>query len=379
MAELAQRFRDFLSNIRLSDAPKQNIITAHRTLRKRLREDDSLAEIYVETFLQGSYRRSTIVKSKQGKRSDVDVVIVTRINRETTPQDAMEKFAPFLDEHYKDKWKYQGRSLGIELSYADLDLVVTSAPSEEAEKAMGWASVLSDTGIDEVEDWRLNAWWPDLSDRQNLDSNGRLYKATNSSEWKTEPLWIPDREAQEWQETNPLEQIRWTFAKNKSTNKHYVNVVKAIKWWRRVHFPEDRPKGYPLEHLVGDCCPDELTSVAQGITETLEEIVSRYQSDVTNERTPSLQDRGTSQDVMARISADEFATFHEQAKEAAAIAREALELSDPESTAKWQELFGREFPNSPDSPKNSSGGPDQSGGYFTGAGGPSSPRSGRFG
>ena len=42
----------------------------------------------------------------------------------------MDLFVPFLEKHYKDKYRIQGRSIGISLSYVDLDIVPTSAPGE---------------------------------------------------------------------------------------------------------------------------------------------------------------------------------------------------------------------------------------------------------
>ena len=44
--------------------------------------DEDLKDIIVTTFLQGSYRRSTAVRPKQGKRSDVDIVVVTKLDKE---------------------------------------------------------------------------------------------------------------------------------------------------------------------------------------------------------------------------------------------------------------------------------------------------------
>ena len=71
------------------------------------------------------------MRPKNGKRSDVDVIVVTKLDKdEYTPEEALDLFVPFLEEHYKDKYRIQGRSIGIELSYVDLDLVVTAAPSE---------------------------------------------------------------------------------------------------------------------------------------------------------------------------------------------------------------------------------------------------------
>ena len=63
---------------------------------------------------------------------------------------------------------------------------------------------------------------------------------------------------------DPLEQIAWTVEKNANTNDHYVNVVKAAKWWRAYKCDGKYPKGYPLEHLIGQNCPDNIGSVAEG-------------------------------------------------------------------------------------------------------------------
>ncbi len=46
------------------------------------------------------------------------------------------------------------------------------------------------------------------------------------------------------------------------------------------------PKSYPLEHFVGECCPDGITSVAEGIVGTLECIAECYP------KKPFLPDRG---------------------------------------------------------------------------------------
>ena len=44
-----------------------------------------------------------------------------------------------------------------------------------------------------------------------------------------------------------------------------MNVVKALKWWRLLDRPGEYPKGYPLEHIIGACCPDGIASVAEGV------------------------------------------------------------------------------------------------------------------
>lgn len=342
-------FNDFLSNIRLTSSQRADLITGHTTLRKRLLADDDLKDIIISTFLQGSYRRSTAVRPLNGKRADVDVIIVTNLDRDSvTPEEAIEKFIPFVKKHYDGKYEIQGRSIGIELSYVDLDIVITSAPSEVDKAALQSNSVVSNLMLEDFTptyEWRLSKGWvePDL-----LKSNVYLSEAVKSeAEWKTSPLWIPDREAEQWDQTHPLEQISWTRDKNKNTNKHFVNVVKALKWWRTLKLTSLKyPKGYPIEHMIGDRCPNGISSVADGVSKTLEGIVDAYYIDYLLDRTPTLPDRGVPEhDVWKRVSVEDFKSFYDSVKEYSNIAKEALEADRlKDQVDKWRQIFGDKFP-----------------------------------
>lgn len=101
-------FNDFLKKIRLTDNQVNELKSAHTTLRNRLMADEDLKDIIVTTFLQGSYRRSTAVRPKQGKRSDVDIVVVTKLDKEeVTPEEALNVFEPFLEKYYDGKYRKQ--------------------------------------------------------------------------------------------------------------------------------------------------------------------------------------------------------------------------------------------------------------------------------
>lgn len=191
----------------------------------------------------------------------------------------------------------------------------------------------------------------------------------------------PHRDAKIWQQTHPLEQLRQTRDKNARTEGHFVNVVKAFKWWWRIAAPEaEQPKSYPLERIVWECCPDSIRSVASGLTETLEQIVIRFEFAAASETTPVLCDHGTSQDVLKRISGEEFGRFYELVVPAAGAAREALEEPDKAKSARlWGDLLGSEFPSPPEGtgdPDGSKGG-GTPGGYSE-RGGPSVLGTGRF-
>jgi hypothetical protein len=228
----------------------------------------------------------------------------------------------------------------------------------------------------------LSKLWTPLAKRaQPLTQE--LLETVKSAEWQLAPLLIPDREAHEWEETHPLEQMRWTWAKNARCNGHYVNVVKALKWWRRVKHPTPKyPKGYPVEHLIGASCPDGITSVAEGVTHTLESMASTYALDAALERTPVLPDHGVpSHDVLRRVSGSDFAAFHRQVADAAKLARTALDAEEVVTSAiKWRELFGDEFPEPPGNGNSGGSGPPGSAdkGGFTARVQPTTVSSGRY-
>jgi hypothetical protein len=374
--ELKTDFEKFLREIRPTENQRADLQTGHQTLRDRLHDDEDLQEVVVSDFLQGSYRRATAVRPKDEKRSDVDIIVVTNLSEaDYTPKEAMNVFVPFLDRHYKSKWKPQGRSFGIELSYVELDLVITSAPSEAQHKVLRSAAVRTDDDLEVARDWRLNESWVGLDVRHLREAQIRLAKSQDEAEWKTAPLRIPDRDVNAWQDTHPLEQIRWTRDKNATTNRYFVNVVKALKWWRlEKHDEPKHPKGFPLERLVGECCPDGIGSVAEGITRTLETIVSKYAVEAALGLKPVLPDYGVpSHDVFRRVTAEDFKAFYDQVKGAAKLARHALDSTDrTESGNLWRELLGSKFPEPP-----ANGGGTKKVGY-TAPAAPAVPGSGRF-
>jgi len=262
-----------------------------------------------------------------------------------------------------------------------LDIVITSAPSEADSQLLKSRSVTTDVALEDLTanyDWRFTNAWSD----QDLIKGYTLSEAVRKApEWQLEPLWIPDRDAACWVETHPIEQIRWTRDKNKSTNRHYINVVKAVKWFRLIKITDIKhPKGYPIEHMIGDCCPNGIESVAEGVCKTLEAIVSNYRTDRILERTPALPDRGVpSHNVWKRIKPKDFIKFYDHIVNYAKIARQALDTKTlKEQVAKWQELFGDKFPDAPEDKENGSNRNYLSSGGFTERDAPTVIGGGRF-
>lgn len=370
--ELKSDFEAFLSEIRLTKNQRACLRDGHARLRKRLREDEDLSPIIVSDFLQGSYRRHTAVRPKNERRPDVDIIVVTNLSEEEyTPRQAMDQFVPFLKRHYREKWRHQGRSFGIELAEVDFDVVITSAPSEVDARVLRSDSVITIEDISRALDWRLHPSWVAL-DRRALvrDVESRLREAKTQPEWKTRPLRISDREAGTWEDTHPLEQIRWTRDMNSDTGGHFVSVVKSLKWWRLVNYQEpEHPKGFPLERIAGECCPRGISSVAEGLTRTLEMIGSKYRPLYQARQKPRLPDYGVPEhDVLHRLEVDDFLDFYDQASEGANLARRALDSTErTESGNLWRELLGSKFPKPPGKGKS-----------YTSPSEPALPGKGRF-
>lgn len=375
--EVATDFKEFLVNICPSDASLDELRQSHTVLRERMAADGRIATILVSDFLQGSYRRRTIVQPPKGSRLDVDVIAATKLaEREYTPEQAMAVFGPFLDKHYAGQWKAQGRSLGIQLGNVDIDLVVTSAPSESEYGILQSDSVAGDDDIESAKDWTLHKSWISLSKRFARDDALRLLsEAQQGPEWKGEPLRIPDREAGRWESTHPLQQMKWTRDKNSRCSGHFLNVVKAIKWWMQLNADvAPKPKSFPLERIVGECCPDQITSVAEGIVEVLSRVATEYKRFVQARSKPALSDYGVpSHDVLSRLEPSEFAAFHRLVEGTAPRALAAFQSDDrSESCTLWREILGDRFP----APPKGDGGGGRRG--YTPPDRPAAPGSGRF-
>lgn len=343
MSAVPTYFSDFLEAIRLPPELREECEDAHKELRTKLHADRLLSPIIISTFLQGSYRRHTGVKLlTDGDHVDVDVVVVTNVPIETPPKIVIEQlFRPFLEQHYPKQWEPNDRSIKITPTggHVTIDLVPTSAPSEIEQQIFREA----DRGF------QIEARG-DLERQPLVPAEFReaIQKITGSEQWQREALMIPSRDLETWVPTHPLAQIYWTEQKGGRTNGHYVNIVKAGKWWRKRHADGEYPKGYPLEHVIGASCPDGIESVADGLTRTLEAIRDNYRVQASSGQVPYVRDHGVDQNVFRRITPEQFAIFWRLANAAASEARAALEAETiAESTARWRRLLGEEFPEPP--------------------------------
>ncbi len=328
--QLPTQFENFRVATQPSDHQRKVMTDEHTRLRERLAADPALKRVLLSTFIQGSHRRATAIRGSTTHHCDVDIVAVTNLPRsKTTARQAHDLFRPFLEAHYKGRHSQQDRSWCITVdTEVTLDLVPTTEPeSPQIARAILAKSIRDWSASDDPESIALG-------DAKDVDWN------------RAEPIWIPDRRLETWEKTHPLLLIDWTAAKNARCNGRFTHTVRAVKWWKRHVEPNPKyPKGYPLEHLVAECCPNDIKTVADGLTLTLETIASRFRDETARRSTPFLPARGVPEvNVMRRVEGADFAAFHTCVVRAAALARRALNSTDEaESKRLWSTLLGDTF------------------------------------
>ena len=309
---LPSYFKDFLAEIEPSPSYKEDQQSGHRTLRKRLAEDEGFKPIHVNTFLQGSYKRNTAIHP--GK--DVDIVVVTSLDPDRiTPGEANAQLGKVLRKYY-DKVALQNRSFCVSLNYVTMDVVL--AVSRQLIK----------------QTWLFES----IRKADSLDA---------TADWTSAPLLIPDRDLGRWVESHPKAQLAWTTALNAACGGYFVPLVKMFKWWRKETYQQPKyPKGYVLERLAGECVDASKRDHAEGFVRLLEAIVVKYSAYAPMSLVPSLPDPGVpSHNVAHRLSSDDFNTFMEKVERALPTARAALAETDNQKSADlWRRLFGEKFP-----------------------------------
>jgi hypothetical protein len=287
--ELASDFRALVSSIEPTARHVTAAKNAHEKVREHLRVDEDSKEAHKETFLSGSYARSTAFNDIH----DVDVVCVLDINQAITAPEVVLAWIQGILSRYYDKTKRQGRSVGVQAA-SDVWLdIVPSTP------------IASDAG----------------------------------------PLWIPDREAHEWVPTHPRGQIAAAVSQNSATNGYFVQVVKLMKFWRdRLPRESCQPKSYVLETLVNRTI-GYPSSHAQAVVNALEGIERTYGAFRKTNAVPSIPDPGySSVNVAKRWSSSDFDEFMLHVQSAATTARQALDSPDQAtSRSLWRRLFGSQF------------------------------------
>lgn len=307
-------FNEFLKRISLTEGLDYELYKNFDALSKALLRDKVLSPVIEEIRLQGSYAHKTVIQPKNGKRSDVDILVVTKLHQnEFTPDQALEVFRPFIKKYSLGRYGKQKHSWGINFPNVHIDVVPVVAPS------IMERGILGERG--------LVGWLPLLG--------------YQGGDWREKPLYISNKDTNQWEITDPLGVTEWTKEKNRNCNGLYTQIVKYLKWWRREKYSgKNYLKGYALEYLVGLCCPEDIRSTEEGIVETLEEIVRRgpYKPVDRYNEIPA-------KNVLDSVSTEQYREFYNVVCGAAQLARRAWEEKNlQKASERWRKLLGNKFP-----------------------------------
>mgnify|MGYP001342132924 CR=1 FL=1 len=299
------QFGSFLADIEPSATTKDQASRAHTSLRDFLRNHKEFREIHWDTFLAGSYRRNTSIRTRTvdgvEQRPDIDIIVVTNHTRRDRPRQVLANLRRVLAEKYEIDDNPQRRSVGVYTAAVDIDVVPIIAPAGK---------------------------------------NGTLY--------------LPDKSLDQWLETNPPRHITWSTEINQATGGRFKPLVKLTKWWRRENPTiSKRPKGFVIECIVADCMDREETDYAELFLRTLENVVTRYAWHIRLGQVPAISDPGVpGNSVTSSITFPMFEGFYNKAEVHAKRGREAQAATSEKAIDIWREILGPRFPSSANGTKS---------------------------
>ena len=288
--ELNSYFRGLLGSIEPNATSVSSAKTSHEALRSQLQRDVEASKADPDSYLTGSYGRSTAIRDIK----DVDIIVILDLDHTKTAPTVVVAWIQSVLQKYYTQVTAQGRSVGVTTgSGFDLDVVPSVAVS-----------------------------------------------------YRDGPLWIPDRDAGEWVRTHPKGQLSFGINRNGATDGYYKHLVKIMKHWRDRLVPTaSQVKSYILESLVAENVLVKPASYGQGVQQILQGIDISYSPYVTAKIVPTIADPGYPiVNVAKRWKLNEFAAFMQRVKESRAVAEAALAEEDlDQSIALWRRLFGTAF------------------------------------
>lgn len=282
---------------------KKHAQEADDPVREYLRTDASFADYYANSFLYGSYARSTAI----GNIKDVDLVIICNYSNYSSPLTLLNKLRESLEGLYGNA------SLG-----------------------------------DQRRSIRVDEPLPDIADTElTLDVIPAIYQ--NGSDG---PLWVPDREKREWTASHPREHLAYTTRLNAASNQgRFVPLAKMMKWWWKHQFQikqpwvesfKRKPNGFWVETMTGQFVDLSKESYPELIVSVFENAFAGFRKFRSDNRIPSLDDPGLAgKTIKTSITEDEFAFFLDTLEESLAVAREAANaVTESRAAELWQAIFG---------------------------------------
>ncbi len=287
-------FDKFISNIEPSSSTVLYISSVQNNLRDYLKNHATYSDVYIDSFLSGSYAKHTSIRpAKDDKKRDVDIIIVTGYSSFDDSSDVLSELFKVLQESstYKSA-ELQHHSIGIEMAKVSIDVVPVIQDENDAE----------------------------------------LY-------------YVCDSETGAWTKTDPKGHKTWSTQVNQDNNNEYKPLVKIFKWWRRINCPSEvrYPKGITLEKLIADNIGNSEGTTEDLLISTMQNIISAYKEDFSDKGlVPVLADPSekiSDNDLLDGYSSSDFSKFIEKLS-----AHSDLLNSKGTDNGTWREIFGSEFP-----------------------------------
>lgn len=323
--DLPDYFDNFLNNLSISPTYKKLMNEKYDEIVTQLFNNDKLKSLVAGTMIQGSIPRNTAIMSGENNILDIDIVILLSSDDEKTPEYAYDQIMPHFQEQFKGDVKFKKRAINLTLSQFQVDIILaTIIDSENKENQY-------DNELATISQFRKNPAYPSVPK-------------------SISPHNIPTMDLATWVLRDPLGQLAWTLKKTKATSQMYPAIVRLIKYWAAhcIHSPLI-PRGYWLEYIVGITCPDDINSLAEGFTVTLENILSLFRDDIRRLRKPFLpypehEYAIHEGNVLKRVPVPFIVIAYFQVLLTAKKARKALECTDKERSIKlWSEVFNESF------------------------------------
>lgn len=283
-------FESFLKDINPSDSTIAEASRLHTNLRDHLKDSETYADVYENSYLSGSYAKHTFVRpKKESDDCDIDVIVETRSSISDMPYDVLQKLEKAIRERscYQNV-RIQNHSVGIEMANFHLDVV------------------------------------PLVKDQGGL-------------------LYIGSSDDGNWVRTEPKQHISWSADANRDFDENYKPLVKILKWWRRENCPTGVkfPKGITLEKMIADNLPDTGLPIEERVMQTMANLASAYSEELDSRRVPFIEDPALPENNLASsYSLDDFEQFVSKLNE-------HLDLLAVEGTDNsiWKKILGDNFPS----------------------------------
>lgn len=321
MYNLNSEICEFLSNIEPDKIYKEQASKAQNELREYLRTSEKFKDLFLDSFLTGSYKRHTAIKEIK----DVDIIVI--LNKTATllePNEDIKKIFNTLKETLKESYDIEQ----VEQQQRSVKLI-----------------------------------WKFENKKDNNIRNEALtidiVPAIRTQEGSNYNLWIPDKNLDTWIKTNPQGHIDKITEKNQNSSdingqKPFVPFVKILKFWKSENYKvPKRPKGFLLECIAYHSWDNTADNWFECIIEAYQDIINKYGAykniNTDTEISSIIEDIGLEGEyIHTSTTYNNFKKFIEKVETTLNKLNEAKQAdSKYEAIKKFQEVFGSDYFPSP--------------------------------